>query len=37
MAQMVAAQGESGDALPEWFMVEIVRDVPRLVERKRVA
>src|SRR5205823_1382464 len=34
IAQMVVAKGESGDALPGWFMVEIVRDLPRLVEKK---
>jgi hypothetical protein len=37
MAQMVVAQDEEGTALPGWFMVEIVRDLPRLVERKHVA
>jgi hypothetical protein len=37
VAQMVVAQGEDGTALPDWFMVEIVRDLPRLVERKHVA
>lgn len=35
VAQMVVAKGESGDALPSWFMVEIVRDLPRLVEKKQ--
>lgn len=34
VAQMVVAKGEEGDALPSWFMVEIVRDLPRLVEKK---
>jgi hypothetical protein len=34
IAQMVVAKGEEGDALPSWFMVEIVRDLPRLVEKK---
>jgi hypothetical protein len=34
MAQMVVAEGE-GEVLPAWFMVEIVRDLPRLVETKR--
>jgi hypothetical protein len=34
MAQMVVAKGEEGDSLPGWFMVEIVRDLPRLVEKK---
>ncbi len=34
MAQMVVAEGEQGDTLPSWFMVEIVRDLPRLVEKR---
>jgi hypothetical protein len=34
IAQMVVAKGEEGDALPGWLMVEIVRDLPRLVEKK---
>jgi hypothetical protein len=34
MAQMVVAEGEKGDSLPGWFMVEIVRDLPRLVEKR---
>jgi hypothetical protein len=33
MAQMVVAE-ENGESLPFWFMVEIVRDLPRLVEKK---
>lgn len=33
MAQVVVAR-EDGAALPDWFMVEVVRDLPRLVERK---
>jgi hypothetical protein len=33
MAQMVVATPEEGAALPGWFMVEVVRDLPRLVER----
>ena len=33
MAQLVVAS-EKGDQLPAWFMVEIVRDLPRLVEKK---
>jgi hypothetical protein len=33
MAQMVVADGD-GESLPGWFMVEIVRDLPRLVEKK---
>lgn len=34
IAQMVVARGEGDDGLPSWFMVEIVRDLPRLVEKK---
>jgi hypothetical protein len=34
IAQMVVARGEDGTALPGWFMVEIVRDLPRLVDKK---
>jgi hypothetical protein len=37
IAQMTVAsdtQGEDGDTLPDWFMVEIVRDLPRLAEKK---
>lgn len=30
IAQMVVS-AEGGDALPDWFMVEIIRDLPRLV------
>jgi hypothetical protein len=33
MAQMVASDGE-GECLPNWLMVEIVRDLPRLVMRR---
>ncbi len=33
MAQLVAA-AENGEQLPAWFMVEIVRDLPRLVEKR---
>ncbi len=35
MAQMVVAKEEDADALPDWFMVEIVRDMPRLVRSER--
>jgi MoxR-like ATPase len=31
MAQLVIAAGDDGSALPDWFMVEIARDLPRLV------
>ena len=34
MAQMVVAR-QDGEGLPDWFMVEVVRDLPRLVEKKR--
>jgi hypothetical protein len=33
MAQLVVAS-EKGEQLPGWFMVEIVRDLPRLVEKR---
>jgi hypothetical protein len=34
MAQMVVSKQSGGDSLPDWFVVEIVRDLPRLVEKK---
>jgi hypothetical protein len=34
IAQMAVAPEESGN-LPDWFMVEIVRDLPRLAEKKK--
>lgn len=34
IAQLVVAP-EDGAALPDWFMVEIVRDLPRLAEKKK--
>jgi len=37
IAQMVVATGDEGEALPAWFLVDVVRDLPRLVERKDVA
>lgn len=37
IAQLVVAKDEGDDGLPGWFMVEIVRDLPRLVERKDAA
>jgi MoxR-like ATPase len=36
MAQMVVAE-QDGEVLPGWFMAEIVRDLPRLVEKKHVS
>ncbi|WP_438447041.1 AAA family ATPase [Gorillibacterium sp. sgz5001074] len=34
IAQLTVAKGENGDSLPDWFLVEIVRDLPRLVQKK---
>ncbi|MGE5703466.1 MAG: MoxR family ATPase, partial [Clostridia bacterium] len=34
IAQMVVSRQNGEEALPGWFMVEIVRDLPRLVDRK---
>lgn len=34
IAQMVVATPDETQALPSWFLVEVVRDLPRLVERK---
>ena len=31
LAQMVVA-GDNDKTLPDWFMIEIVRDIPRLIE-----
>ncbi|CAA9234242.1 MAG: ATPase associated with various cellular activities, AAA_5 [uncultured Chloroflexia bacterium] len=33
IAQLVVAK-EDDESLPPWLMVEIVRDLPRLVERR---
>lgn len=35
IAQMVVAEEEGGDSLPGWFMLEVVRDLPKLAERRR--
>ena len=35
IAQMVVAEQDNGSTLPSWLMVEIVRDLPRLVENKK--
>ena len=32
IAQMVVSS-EGGQTLPDWFMVEIIRDLPRLVKK----
>ena len=33
MAQIAVAE-EAGQTLPAWYMIEVVRDLPRLVERQ---
>ena len=33
IAQMVVASDDA-HALPDWFMVEVIRDLPRLVNKK---
>jgi MoxR-like ATPase len=33
MAQMVVIKDDENQALPDWFLVEIVRDLPRLIEK----
>lgn len=35
IAQMVVAEQDKGELLPSWLMVEIVRDLPRLVQKKK--
>jgi len=35
MAQLVVAEDDDGTALPDWFMVEIARDLPRLVAGRK--
>ena len=34
LAQMVVAREDNDEGLPAWFMVEVVRDLPKLIERK---
>jgi len=34
IAQMVVSEDDEGKALPSWFLVEVVRDLPRLVDKK---
>lgn len=34
MAQMVVSKQDEDEGLPGWFMVDIIRDLPRLAERK---
>lgn len=35
IAQMVVAQSDDGEMLPDWFLVKIVRDLPRLVKERK--
>ena len=35
LAQMIVSE-EDGKRLPEWFMIEIVRDLPRLVSQENL-
>ncbi len=37
IAQLVVSQQDDGATLPGWFMVEVVRDLPRLVEKRDAA
>ncbi len=34
MAQLVVAEDDKGTALPDWFLIEIARDLPRLVSKR---
>ncbi|WP_337102609.1 MoxR family ATPase [Paenibacillus sp. YIM B09110] len=34
MAQLVAGRASDGETLPDWFLVELVRDLPRLAQKK---
>jgi hypothetical protein len=34
IAQLVVARGGEGGELPSWYLVEVVRDLPRLVEKR---
>lgn len=35
LAQMVAAEDAQGEALPAWFVLELVRDLPRIAVREQ--
>lgn len=35
IAQIVVARGDDGTALPDWFLVSIIRDLPRLVDMRK--
>jgi len=34
LAQMVVSNPEDGDSLPNWFVVELIRDLPRLAAKR---
>lgn len=34
IAQMVVSEAESGEPLPSWFVVELIRDLPRLAAKR---
>lgn len=34
IAQMVVAKSEQGEVLPDWFLINIIRDLPRLAKEK---
>lgn len=36
LAQLVVARGEDGEVLPDWFLVELARDLPRLVASRTI-
>ncbi len=36
LAQLVVARGEDGETLPDWFLVELARDLPRLVASRAI-
>ena len=33
MAQLLVTEDEQGNNLPDWFMLEIARDLPRLISQ----
>jgi hypothetical protein len=34
MAQLVVAEDDAGEGLPDWFLIEIARDLPRLIAKR---
>ena len=37
IAQLVVSEDDEGEALPNWFLTEVYRDLPRLVRRKQAS